>query len=330
MRTAKCSKCGTRIVVEDDVSRFSCTNCQTILRLKPKAAGAGSAPKPSPVQRPVAAPPAPPPTPAAPRAEWHFSNGSGASSGPVTEQQLAALVKSGGANAATQVWKAGMADWLPLRDTGLANLLPRPAAAPQMNVEPEPPPLRFREPAPGPAPAAPRLDVNAFREPRERSERERARTAAPNWFIVCGGAAVGLGFFLPWVGMGPVKVSAMDVINLALEAGAWDLSLSLIVCVPILGVAAAVIEGVSKGALRVWAGAAGAASLLCLVIVIWGMLSEMKGAPRDAGFLKYFLHLGTIFTIGGCLTVLIACIATMQPRGQRGYRRPGRQSRIVR
>src|SRR5262249_9844387 len=71
--------------------------------------------------KPVSTNAPPPPSPA----EWHYVAANGVAQGPVGRDHLLGLWNQGKINAATLVWKEGMANWLPATspETGLA--LPR-------------------------------------------------------------------------------------------------------------------------------------------------------------------------------------------------------------
>jgi len=78
-----------------------------------------------------AAPPPPPPPPAAAKA-WHLAE-NGATTGPFSEGDLAAMAQSGALTRATMVWTAGQDGWKPAGDTELSKLLaqvPPPPPAP--------------------------------------------------------------------------------------------------------------------------------------------------------------------------------------------------------
>ena len=79
---------------------------------------------------PGAAPAAPPPPPAAARA-WHLAE-NGATRGPFSESDLAAMAASGALTGASMVWTAGQEGWKPAAETELARLLAQ--------VPPPPPP----------------------------------------------------------------------------------------------------------------------------------------------------------------------------------------------
>ena len=76
-----------------------------------------------------AAPPPPPPPPAG--KQWHLAEG-GATKGPFSETDLAAMATNGSLTRATQVWSAGMDGWKAAGDTELARLFAQ--------VPPPPPP----------------------------------------------------------------------------------------------------------------------------------------------------------------------------------------------
>ncbi|WGV16369.1 SPFH domain-containing protein [Fuscovulum ytuae] len=77
----------------------------------------------------AAAPPPPPPPPAA--RQWHIAE-NGATKGPFSEADLAAMVANGSLTRATQVWAAGMEGWKPAAETDLARIFTQ--------VPPPPPP----------------------------------------------------------------------------------------------------------------------------------------------------------------------------------------------
>ena len=77
----------------------------------------------------AAAPPPPPPPPAA--RVWHLAD-NGATKGPFSEGDLAAMAASGSLTRATQVWTAGQDAWKPADQTDLARLFAM--------VPPPPPP----------------------------------------------------------------------------------------------------------------------------------------------------------------------------------------------
>ena len=54
---------------------------------------------------------------------WYFAE-NGDRKGPVTPEEMQALVESGKLGLATLVWREGFADWLPLAETELRDLLP--------------------------------------------------------------------------------------------------------------------------------------------------------------------------------------------------------------
>ena len=78
----------------------------------------------------AAAPAAPPPPPAAAKA-WHLAE-NGATKGPFSQADLAAMAASGALTRATMVWTAGQDGWKPAAETELAGLLSQ--------VPPPPPP----------------------------------------------------------------------------------------------------------------------------------------------------------------------------------------------
>ncbi|MBK9795336.1 MAG: DUF4339 domain-containing protein [Holophagaceae bacterium] len=76
---------------------------------------------------------------------WHYIQ-NGASLGPIPEEQLRALISSGGLRPSDQVWHEGMAGWSPIQSLPeLAALVPPPAAkaapvqAPQGQAQAPPP-----------------------------------------------------------------------------------------------------------------------------------------------------------------------------------------------
>jgi membrane protease subunit (stomatin/prohibitin family) len=77
-----------------------------------------------------AAPPPPPPPPATAKS-WHLAE-NGATKGPFSEGDLAAMAASGGLTRASMVWAAGQDGWKPAGDTELARLFAM--------VPPPPPP----------------------------------------------------------------------------------------------------------------------------------------------------------------------------------------------
>ncbi len=83
---------------------------------------------------PAAAPSAPPPPPPAAKV-WHVAD-NGATKGPFTDADLAAMIAAGTLTRATQVWTAGQDAWKPAAETELTRLFAM--------VPPPPPP-----PAPG-------------------------------------------------------------------------------------------------------------------------------------------------------------------------------------
>ena len=81
----------------------------------------GAAPPPPPAPAPAPVPiAAPPPPPAAARA-WHLAEG-GATKGPFTDADLAAMAASGQLTRAALVWTAGQDGWKAAGDTDLARL----------------------------------------------------------------------------------------------------------------------------------------------------------------------------------------------------------------
>jgi uncharacterized membrane protein YhaH (DUF805 family) len=68
---------------------------------------------------------------------WYYAAGQD-QRGPLTTDQLSALVRSGTVSGDTYVWMPALPDWMPLSQTELAPLLARPSAA-------SPPPV-FRSP----------------------------------------------------------------------------------------------------------------------------------------------------------------------------------------
>ena len=55
--------------------------------------------------------------------QWHYAEG-GASKGPFTTEQMAAMVRSGMIGAQTQVWSPAMGAWAPLAQSPLAGQVP--------------------------------------------------------------------------------------------------------------------------------------------------------------------------------------------------------------
>lgn len=79
-----------------------------------------------------AAPPPPPPLPAPDARVWHIAE-NGATKGPFSEVDLAAMAASGQLTRASMVWTAGQDGWKPAAETGLARLfapMPPPPPAP--------------------------------------------------------------------------------------------------------------------------------------------------------------------------------------------------------
>ncbi len=83
----------------------------------------------APAAAPATAAPPPPPPPAAP--VWHLAD-NGATTGPFSEADLAAMAASGALTRASQVWTAGQEGWKAAGDTALARLFAQ--------VPPPPPP----------------------------------------------------------------------------------------------------------------------------------------------------------------------------------------------
>ena len=132
--------------------------------------------------------------------------------------------------------------------------------------------------------------------------------------IVVAGVLIFVGFFLPWFGVGPLKVSGVDIANGASEFDEpWFAILWLI---PLLGGAIATIEGATNGEQRP------IVFLLALVslMVLFGtfILGGDGGKPssKDGGlrFLKYCLQIGTLFCVGGPITVMIGSVKGMGKR----------------
>ena len=62
-------------------------------------------------------------------AQWHYAEG-GATKGPFSADQMAAMIQSGTIGSQTQVWSPTMAAWAPLSQSPLAaQMPPRPAPA---------------------------------------------------------------------------------------------------------------------------------------------------------------------------------------------------------
>jgi membrane protease subunit (stomatin/prohibitin family) len=76
--------------------------------------------QPGPWGAAAAAPPPPPPPPPVARA-WHVAE-NGATKGPFSEADLAAMAASGSLTRASQVWTAGQDGWKPAADTDLSRL----------------------------------------------------------------------------------------------------------------------------------------------------------------------------------------------------------------
>ena len=89
--------------------------------------GMGMAQNAGPWGAPAAAPPPPPPAAKA----WHVAD-NGATKGPFSEADLAAMAAAGTMTRATQVWTAGQDAWKPAAETELARLFAM--------VPPPPPP----------------------------------------------------------------------------------------------------------------------------------------------------------------------------------------------
>ncbi len=79
----------------------------------------------------AAAPPPPPPPPRPAARAWHVAD-NGATKGPFSEGDLAAMVASGALTRASQVWAAGQDNWMPASETELSRLFA---------MVPPPPPL---------------------------------------------------------------------------------------------------------------------------------------------------------------------------------------------
>ena len=62
-------------------------------------------------------------------AQWHYAEG-GATKGPFSAEQMAALVQNGTIAAQTQVWSPTMTAWAPLSQSPLAGQVPRGGAGP--------------------------------------------------------------------------------------------------------------------------------------------------------------------------------------------------------
>jgi hypothetical protein len=69
--------------------------------------------------------------------DWHYLDGSGSKTGPISLPQMEALAKSEKIDRNTHVWKQGMKEWQPLRETELSSLfaesLPPPVPAALVN-----------------------------------------------------------------------------------------------------------------------------------------------------------------------------------------------------
>lgn len=80
---------------------------------------------------------------------WYYAS-QGQPAGPVSEEQLAELLRNGTVSATTLVWKNGLANWIPLSEA-LPGLLATAAATP--GIPPVPIPTNASSPAPDPSPA---------------------------------------------------------------------------------------------------------------------------------------------------------------------------------
>jgi GYF domain 2 len=69
--------------------------------------------------------------------DWHYLDGSGSKTGPLSLAQMEALAKSEKIDRNTHVWKQGMKEWQPLRETELSSIfaenLPPPVPAALVN-----------------------------------------------------------------------------------------------------------------------------------------------------------------------------------------------------
>ena len=101
MAVVECPKCGMALTVAAGIASVKCSGCGTTLRLK------------------AAQPP-----PANSVAEWHYADSDGAQQGPVPKDTIHQLLRIGAATLETLVWRDGMAEWQPLRNTELAAAIP--------------------------------------------------------------------------------------------------------------------------------------------------------------------------------------------------------------
>lgn len=101
---------------------------------------AQTAPPPEPALQPPPLAAAPPPLPGAARAPWHVAL-DGAAAGPMSAVEIGRLLSEGRIDAEALVWRAGMTDWAPLRETrelaaALRALPPAPPAPPSVPSRP--------------------------------------------------------------------------------------------------------------------------------------------------------------------------------------------------
>jgi hypothetical protein len=74
--------------------------------------------------------------------EWYYMEGE-KRIGPVAQDALIALIRSGTVNRSTPVWRDGIADWLELGQSELASFIATPPPEPRKSVPPSytPPPV---------------------------------------------------------------------------------------------------------------------------------------------------------------------------------------------
>ena len=196
-------------------------------------------------------------------AQWHYAEG-GATKGPFSADQMAALVQNGTIAGHTQIWSPTMAAWAPLSQSPLAMLLgggPAPQGMAQQGMAPS------YHAAASPMGAAAGTSANAFifavRTCFNKYATFQGRAARPEfWFFVLFNVLVGtalsvvdgvlfglangvsplsslysLAAFLPGLAVGARRLHDID------RSGWWQ----LIMFVPLVGLVVIVVFWCKRG-----------------------------------------------------------------------------------
>ena len=163
-------------------------------------------------------------------AQWHYAEG-GATKGPFSAEQMAALIQNGTIAAQTQVWSPTMAAWAPLSQSPLAGQVPFGGSSPARPGMPPPASIGANAGTGANALAA------AVRTSFNKYATFEGRAARPEfWFFVLFNVLVG------------VALSVVDAILFGMANGVSPLNslYSLAVLIPSLAVGARRLHDIDR------------------------------------------------------------------------------------